>query len=313
MYAQCPHCRTVYAVSAGQLGTTGGRVRCGHCFKPFNAHDQLVADAGEIIMDDSSQNTEAPIAADVLRQQAPLSVDDWPAPAINAEPEPPPRPPDAEEAERSPPLKPKRKADNAVREPRKTAGKTAEPPAPPVSGETVVPELLQDDLSQLLSARGPSWLVRLAQWSIVVFLVLLVAAQYAWFMPKEVLARLPVSRPGLTWVYGQLGRDLPMPRDISRIHLLSRDVRVHPDYGNVLLVNAKLVNRASYPQPFPTVRLVLFGVNGRVIASRGFRPEEYLPSSLASADAMEPDRPVLVGMEVVAPGTNAVSYEFQFL
>ncbi len=145
------------------------------------------------------------------------------------------------------------------------------------------------------------------------FLLLLLAAQYAWFMPKELLARLPFARAGLAWAYNQLDRDLPMPRDMTRIHLLSRDVRVHPGYGNVLLVNAKHVNRASFTQPLHTVRQILFGVNGRVIAARGFRPEEYLPADLASAVGMEPDRPVQVGMEVVAPGATAVSYEFQFL
>ncbi len=313
MYAQCPHCRTVFAVSPGQLGTAGGRVRCGHCFKPFNAHGHLVDDAPEIIMDEFSQRTEAPAVAEVLRQKAPLPGDNGSSAPVEADAEPPPRHPKADAAGRPSAPKPEVKPDDAVPEPRPPAEKPAEPPAPVVPGDTAVPELLQGDLSQLMSAPEPSWLARLAQLAAVVSLLLLLAAQYAWFMPKELLARLPVARAGLAWAYNLLDRDLPVPRDMTRIHLLSRDVRVHPGYGNVLLVNAKLVNRASFTQPFPTVRMILFGVNGRVIAARGFRPEEYLPSDLASTVGMEPDRPVQVGMEVVAPGATAVSYEFQFL
>ncbi len=313
MYAQCPHCRTVFAVSPGQLGTASGRVRCGHCFKPFNAHGHLVDDAGEVIMDEFSQNTEVPAAAQVLRQKAPLPEDDGPAPPVEAGAEPSSPPSEADAAGRTPVPKTELTTDTAAPQPGLFAEKTAEPPARVVPGETVVPELLRGDLSQLVPAPGPSWLVRLGQLSLAVFLLLLLASQYAWFMPEELLARLPFARTGLAWAYDQLDRDLPMPRDITRIHLLSRDVRVHPDYGNVLLVNAKLINTASYTQPFPRVRLILFGVNGRVIAARSFQPEEYLPSDPASAVGMEPDRPVQVGMEVVAPGTTAVSYEFQFL
>jgi predicted Zn finger-like uncharacterized protein len=41
MYAQCPHCQTLFRVSSSQLTAADARVRCGQCFTVFNALDHL--------------------------------------------------------------------------------------------------------------------------------------------------------------------------------------------------------------------------------------------------------------------------------
>ncbi len=292
-------------------------MRCGHCYKPFNAYDHLVDETQDVVLDELAEPAEAPAPAQVLREEAALTEEHTPPPPTAPETEIELRPSDipaGDEANgESMAVKPEMTTGEALSAPRLRAEQSAEQPtASAGSGETAVPELLQGDLSRLASASRSSWLLRSAQLSATVMLLLLLTAQYVWFMPRELLTRFPDSRAGLEWIYDQLGRDFPVPRDVARIHLLSRDVRVHPDYGNVLLVNAQLMNTASYRQPFPTVRLILFGVNGEVIAARGFRPEEYLAADVELRGGMQPDTPVQIGMELVAPGTTAVSYEFQF-
>jgi predicted Zn finger-like uncharacterized protein len=42
MHTQCPHCQTVYRVTAAHLNIAQGHVRCSHCFNVFNATNYLV-------------------------------------------------------------------------------------------------------------------------------------------------------------------------------------------------------------------------------------------------------------------------------
>lgn len=41
MNTQCPHCRTVFRLAADVLDEAGGRVRCGHCGRAFDARSRL--------------------------------------------------------------------------------------------------------------------------------------------------------------------------------------------------------------------------------------------------------------------------------
>lgn len=42
MLTRCPACQTAFRLSAEQLAARGGKVRCGHCFHPFNAHEHAL-------------------------------------------------------------------------------------------------------------------------------------------------------------------------------------------------------------------------------------------------------------------------------
>lgn len=50
MNTQCPHCRTVFRIGHAQLEAAGGRVRCSHCRRVFDARarlqDELPLEAG---------------------------------------------------------------------------------------------------------------------------------------------------------------------------------------------------------------------------------------------------------------------------
>jgi predicted Zn finger-like uncharacterized protein len=45
MHARCPACQTVFRVRPEQLRAHHGRVRCGHCYTPFDALEHLQDDA----------------------------------------------------------------------------------------------------------------------------------------------------------------------------------------------------------------------------------------------------------------------------
>lgn len=289
MLAQCPHCRTVFAVAEAQLKAAGGRVRCGHCFNPFNAQKHLVEGGA----DEAAPADGPPAPGEVLRQEALL---------------PEPGAPETEDPKR----RPIRRTTPGERQQRPGRRAQAIGPQGPEVPTGPIPELLAADVARLGRSRGGG-LVRAAQVLGVAALLLSLVLQYAWFQPEDLLHRYPLARSWLQQGFAWLGRRLPEAQDLARVYLLSRDIRIHPDYTNVLQVNATLVNRAPFVQGFPRVKLTLFDVNGTITGARILEPHEYLDPSIDPATGMVPRRPVQFRLSFVAPEPGAVSYEFQFL
>lgn len=42
-HTQCPHCNTIFAISEEQLNALNGKVRCGYCYRTFNANETLIS------------------------------------------------------------------------------------------------------------------------------------------------------------------------------------------------------------------------------------------------------------------------------
>ena len=57
----------------------------------------------------------------------------------------------------------------------------------------------------------------------------------------------------------------------------------------------------------------LYDTNGKVIAYRQIRANDYLDSSIDVEAGMTPDSPIHFVLEVADTGTDAVSFEFDFL
>ena len=89
---------------------------------------------------------------------------------------------------------------------------------------------------------------------------------------------------------------MPSKVDIAKIKSSNLVVRSHPEFNGALVVDAIIYNRAPFSQPFPLLELRFADLNGHLIASRRFKPGEYLNGDLegsggnAAADA-DPHRP----------------------
>ncbi len=97
----------------------------------------------------------------------------------------------------------------------------------------------------------------------------------------------------------------------EQIRLLERNVFTHPVAAEALMVTGSFSNDAPFAQKMPDMLISLFDVQGRLIANRLFTPAEYL--------LREKDRNVVASattvqfrLEVVDPGTDALTYEFEF-
>ncbi len=98
---------------------------------------------------------------------------------------------------------------------------------------------------------------------------------------------------------------------IRQIKLLERNVFTHPVTSNALMVTGSFVNQASFAQKLPNMLVSLFDIKGSLIANRVFEPGEYLQNDM-DRDLLESNKPVQFRLEIVDPGTDALTYEFEF-
>ena len=110
-----------------------------------------------------------------------------------------------------------------------------------------------------------------------------------------------------------LGCDQLVRKDLARIVALSTNIQRHPGIEGALVVSATLRNDAPFPQPYPIVEVKMTNVQGNVIAMRRFRPAEYIGDSNVRNAGITPGILVPVIFEVVDPGVDAVTFEFDFL
>ncbi|MDX1570242.1 MAG: zinc-ribbon and DUF3426 domain-containing protein [Xanthomonadales bacterium] len=142
-------------------------------------------------------------------------------------------------------------------------------------------------------------------------LTVTLVGQIAWFERDAWLSH-PQVRPWLDRACAQIGCQLPPRRDLSRIRLVSRNIRPHPSVEGALMINATLRNEATFVQPYPRVEIELANLDGQPIAARIFPPEAYLEEGRDPSEGMAPGTLLPLVFEVVDPGEDAVAFEFTF-
>ncbi|WP_422420823.1 DUF3426 domain-containing protein [Pseudomonas sp. GZD-222] len=190
-----------------------------------------------------------------------------------------------------------------------------EPGLGPVSSRPARKEPLLDLVDDPLQL---DWQKPKAHWGkrlLWIFLVLLAAAalagQYIWYHFDE-LARQDQYRPWFQQICPQVGCTVPSRVDIARIKSSNLVVRSHPDFNGALIVDAIIYNRAPFTQPFPLLELRFADLNGQLIASRRFKPAEYLSGELAGKGEMPSQVPIHIALDILDPGPKAVNYSLSF-
>jgi predicted Zn finger-like uncharacterized protein len=136
-------------------------------------------------------------------------------------------------------------------------------------------------------------------------------AQYAAYNFDE-LARQDRYRPWFEQLCPSIGCSLPSKVDINQIRSSNLVVRSHPEFSGALIVDAILYNRAPFAQPFPLLEMRFADLGGQLVASRRFKPSEYLAGELAGQSEMPPQTPIHVSLDILDPGTRAVNYSLSF-
>jgi len=84
-------------------------------------------------------------------------------------------------------------------------------------------------------------------------------------------------------------------------------------YENVLRIRVVMVNRASFPQPYPLMEVSLTDSNGLLLARRQFTPRQYLAESHPKDVNMASDVVVNALLDVTNPDGRASGYEIRLL
>jgi predicted Zn finger-like uncharacterized protein len=90
-------------------------------------------------------------------------------------------------------------------------------------------------------------------------------------------------------------------------------IRKHPSIDNALLVDTILLNRGPASTTFPELQLRFSDINNHTIATRSFKPAEYLAGELTADASLVSQQPVHIALEIVNPGPAAVNYQLQLL
>lgn len=305
MITHCIECDTYFHVGAEQLKAANGQVKCGCCMTVFNALESLLdgaetsdyvsigtvdsasseADQEELTKLDETSNTEEFI---------PISV---PEAALISDEES-----ETDEIENN---EFEIVADEDEALPDEDIEVTSDERMEfDLDQEPVFGESIQDDVEELEKNPSRMWLIA----SLLIFALLLF--QFLNFNAGVVVAKFPQLGVICSFIACPVEQEL---KDNPVIELISRDVREHPQFKNVLLVNATLMNGANERQPFPKLQIDLFDKVGRGVGSRQFSPNEYLDSSVDLNVGMKPKLPVHIVLEILGSVEEANSFEFTFL
>lgn len=148
------------------------------------------------------------------------------------------------------------------------------------------------------------------------FLVILallggLVSQVVWFQFDR-LSSIPQLRPFYVQGCEMFGCELKPLVDVQSIQSRKLVVRTNPENRSQLIVDAVIINRASFEQPFPAIALTFSNLNSDVVAQSVFTPEEYLAGDGKDLEAMPPDTPVRILINIRDPGKDAVNYNIAF-
>jgi len=201
-----------------------------------------------------------------------------------------------------------------------------EPPAPPAPAGLTAPRILIPDemrrrLAEEAAARAEAvrefdldepetteFLTQRWPWVAGVAILALLFVLQVVHAGRNDIARNETFGPALAGAYSLLGLSVLAPTDLSAYELRQWGAASDPREANRLMLRASIVNRASYAQPLPLLRLTLQDRFGGTLGQRDVSPADYLPGSGAPA-LLAPGQRADALIRIVDPGTEAVGFE----
>ena len=122
------------------------------------------------------------------------------------------------------------------------------------------------------------------------------------------LVRNPTWGAAVARTYAFLGLSVLAPTDLTAYELRQLGAASDPNEANRLMLRASIVNRASYAQPFPFLRLSLQDRFGGTLGALDIAPADYLPGA-GGTGLLEPGQRADALIRIVDPGSEAVGFE----
>jgi predicted Zn finger-like uncharacterized protein len=159
---------------------------------------------------------------------------------------------------------------------------------------------------------GSSGRLRGFLWFLVILALLGgLVSQVVWFQFDR-LSSIPQLRPFYVQGCEVFGCNLKPLVDVQSIQSRKLVVKTNPENRSQLIVDAVIINRASFEQPFPAIALTFSNLNNDIVAQSIFSPDEYLAGDGKELEAMTPDTSVRILINIRDPGKDAVNYNIAF-
>jgi len=158
---------------------------------------------------------------------------------------------------------------------------------------------------------GRHWLISSLLFISIITLIITLLAQASW-LHYEKLAKYPQAAALYEKACQLLKCQLPELSDIKRIKSNNLIVRSHPTTPKALIIDAIIVNTASFDQGFPDIALYFSDINNQIIAQRLIHPNIYLSGEILNWKSMPSNQPIHISLEIIDPGKEAVNYTLKF-
>ena len=277
MLTRCAACSTTFRITAEQLVSRQGKVRCGACGEVFSALQNL------------------------------LHSRDGAEPAVSKQ-ETSDRPPPATAAELTIPSI--TTASLILHAPVATVAEVSR------EAETLVTAAIATDAANDAAADAPVAIVpppsrkKIAWWSLIGMMLAatVLSAQAVYFYRDETAARFPEAKPWLERLCQHASCKLEAPRDAQAISIESSDLQADPANRSLLTLVALLRNRASFDQEVPHLELALTDAQDALVARRVLLPRDYAASAQFSAGAEIQMRLVIDAGQLKASGYRLYAF-----
>lgn len=306
---RCPACSTAFRVSPEQLALRNGRVRCGHCYRPFDALAHRIPDEPAAPPEPPSQippviqprRPAEPAARLPEPEIAPLSelpdlefqlpevpFNDEPDTWIDTDPrtELKWKPVEERAAALNAMGHPWHGSDTRI-DPALDASDDGLPPPAPASVEARAQAI--DDDHWRGDAYAPAvkpvrhrWL-----WALCIGTLLGALAAQASFIWREPITReFPQLRPLYLEACARLGCTVPLPRVISALVIERSNLEFSAPGSPYYELQAVVHNRAAHPQQVPHIELTLTDTADQPLMRRALTPAEWLPKGFAQQEGI---------------------------
>ncbi|VAW63744.1 hypothetical protein MNBD_GAMMA10-446 [hydrothermal vent metagenome] len=289
MQTECPHCHTVFHVKTSELSQADCQVRCGHCLAVFTAEDPLsLIQYPEV--DSVAPLEEAPKQNEHEQNEQQLHEQEVGEPSRPA-------------ADTSAPLNLAMGSELGL-----NLG-SEENEGTHTVADVIPPELRAEDRK----AKTHTSLIKTALLALFILAGIIAGLlQYAYYNHESLIKNASL-RPWFQTGCELIGCTLPQPEDSTLIFLSNKNIFTHPNTESALMVSASIINQAEFAQRYPIIELRFNNVRGEVIAARRFSAQEYLGIPVEQISQMQPDIPVNISLEIKDPGSEMISYDFDFL
>lgn len=137
-------------------------------------------------------------------------------------------------------------------------------------------------------------------WSLAIYAGLVLFLYQIYHFEGDYFIQSKQLRPWLIKACSSFNCRLPAYRNLNELSVLQS--RLSPISDNSFQLLAEFVNQASFPQPYPAIRMVLQEFNGKPFAQRTFSPDDYL-QPLSDDGFMAAGEQLSIDLHIVRPET----------